>query len=140
MLFRSGLAHWLENVSEIGEKTRLSVFPEGFPEARYRFLNDNGKSDAGAISRASKNSPVQGTGAIMVKQSLVEIKNRFKDKPLKFILTVHDEIGFEAPAENAEEFRSEIKSIMESVANYFLKGLVPGRVDAKIGNTWQESH
>jgi DNA polymerase I-like protein with 3'-5' exonuclease and polymerase domains len=135
-----GLAFWLENVSEIGEKTRLSMFPEGFPEARYRFLNDNGKSDAGAISRASKNSPVQGTGAIMVKQSLVQIKDKFKNKPLKFILTVHDEIGFEAPVEYAEEFRSEIKSIMESVANYFLKGLVPGRVDAKIGNTWQESH
>lgn len=135
-----GLAKWLERVSEIGENTRLSLFPEGLPEARYRFLNDNGKSDAGAISRASKNSPVQGTGAIMVKQALVEIKKRFKGKPLEFILTVHDEIGFEAPKEYAEAFRVEIKEIMESVANYFLKGLVPGRVDAKIGNTWHESH
>lgn len=136
----SKLGAWLERVSAVGEATRLSRFPEGFPEARLRFLNDTGKSDAGAISRASKNTPVQGTGAIMVKKSLVRLWRETLDTNCRLILTVHDEIGFEAVTEEAESWRVKIKASMEDVANYFLKGLVPGRAEAKLGSTWHATH
>lgn len=136
----SVLWDWLERLSTTGEQTRLSLFPESFPEARYRFLNDNGKGDAGAISRAAKNTPVQGTGAIMVKKSLIRLHREMKGSPCFLILTVHDEIGSEAPADVAQEWKDKIKNSMEDVANYFLQNRVPGRADARFGPSWHETH
>jgi len=136
----SVLWDWLERLSSEGEATRLSLFPETFPEARYRFLNDNGKGDAGAISRAAKNTPVQGTGAIMVKKSLIRLHREMKGSNCFLILTVHDEIGSEAPVDEAPEWTSKIRSSMEEVANYFLQGRVPGRADARFGPSWHETH
>lgn len=135
-----GLKAWLDRVTEIGEATRLSRFPEGFPEDRLRFLNDNGKDDAGAVGRASKNTPVQGCGAIMVKKSLVRLHRETAGTDCRLTLTVHDEIGFEAPTATAQEWGIKIRASMETVANYFLKGLVPGRAEVKIGATWHETH
>jgi len=136
----SVLWDWLERLSNVGEQTRLSQFPENFPEARYRFLNDNGKADAGAISRASKNTPVQGTGAIMVKKSLIRLHREMRGSPCFLILTVHDEIGSEAPSDVAPEWKDRIKNSMEEVANYFLQNRVPGRADARFGPSWHETH
>jgi DNA polymerase I-like protein with 3'-5' exonuclease and polymerase domains len=134
------LKNYLDTVGTRGEATRLSVFPENFPERRYRFLNDNGRSDKGAVSRAAKNTPIQGTSAVMIKKALVRLWKEMKNTDCKLIMTVHDEISSESSEETAEAWRVHIKTSMEDVANYFLRGLVPGRSDSKKGKTWLDTH
>ena len=48
----------------------------------------------GSIERASKNTPIQGTGADMTKLALVMVRKSIKqqDLPVKLVMTVHDQI------------------------------------------------
>jgi DNA polymerase-1 len=52
----------------------------------------------------------------------------------KMILQIHDELLFEVPARDAEEFLKDIKAEMEGI----YKLSVPLVVDVKIGDNWGE--
>lgn len=55
---------------------------------------DTDPKDMAKIVRASKNTPIQGTGADMTKLALVMVRKRLKTYPnAKMVLTVHDEIN-----------------------------------------------
>jgi DNA polymerase-1 len=56
--------------------------------------------------------------------------------PLKMLLQVHDELVFECPKENVEEFSQIIKFEMENAWPIS----VPILANVGIGNNWLEAH
>ncbi len=133
-----GLGQALEEWKALGKATKLSRFPQGHALARIRFLDGNGRSDRGAVERAASNTPVQGTGATMIKVGLVKVQRKIDELqlPVKLCLQVHDEIVAESRSDVTESSRVLIQSLMEDAANQFLLGRVPGRAEAKSGPCW----
>jgi DNA polymerase-1 len=80
---------------------------------------------------------MQGTGADLIKLAMLRTmaciaKHKW---PVEMLLTVHDELVFEAPPELADELGAVLKEEMESV--YALS--VPLEVDVGIGASWADA-
>ena len=91
-----------------------------------------------ASERAAINAPMQGTAADLIKMAMINVqktilKNSFSTK---MILQVHDELIFETPLKEIEEFRDCLKLAMCSVA----KLNVPLEVDIGCGDNWEQAH
>src|SRR6185436_14656258 len=62
-----------------------------------------------AAERETVNMPIQGTAADILKKAMIDIRpvlhdwNHGRSQPARMILTVHDELLFEAPEAQAEE-------------------------------------
>ena len=90
------------------------------------------------FDRKSLNSPTQGTGAVILKDSQIDIFNWVVDNGYfgKCLLCClcHDECNWEYP-EYLEEFPSIIKSKMENSASKYCKS-VPIPAEASVGDHW----
>ncbi|OCG41424.1 DNA polymerase I [Gilliamella sp. Fer2-1] len=89
--------------------------------------------------RAAINAPMQGTAADIIKTAMIKVSDWIKSQPvgnIRMVMQVHDELVFEAKEELVEQYRDQIKSIMENC--YQLS--VPLKVDVGIGNNWDEAH
>ena len=84
--------------------------------------------------RMAVNTPLQGTAADMIKIAMIQIFEQIKDKDIKMLLQVHDELIFEIPEKKVEKYAEKIKEIMENV----IKLKVPVVVDVAIGDNWGE--
>jgi DNA polymerase-1 len=56
------------------------------------------------------------------------------------LLQVHDELVFEAPAEEAEATMALVKQVMEHAADPVVPLSVPLVVDARAAPNWDEAH
>ena len=95
----------------------------------------------GEITRASYNTPIQATGAVMTKLALIKIRNfiidnKLKDK-VKLIHVVHDAIYTECIDEYAEEFSSIQSKLMAEAGEDFNLEL-PMTTDISITNCWNK--
>ena len=83
------------------------------------------------------NMPVQGTAADLMKLAMIKVHARLQREKMRtrMLLTVHDELVFEAPEAELEQARKIIEAEMESA--YPLK--VPLRVDIGVGQNWKEA-
>ncbi|HET9993319.1 MAG TPA: DNA polymerase I [Kofleriaceae bacterium] len=90
-----------------------------------------------AAERVAQNTPMQGTGADIIKLAMLRTNERIVREgwPVQMLLTVHDELVFEAPPDIAEEVGAALKTEMEQV--YTLS--VPLEVDIGIGDTWADA-
>jgi DNA polymerase-1 len=90
-----------------------------------------------AAERVAQNTPMQGAGADIIKLAMLATSRRItKDKlPARMLLTVHDELVFEAPPAQAEEIGAILKAEMEAV--YQLS--VPLVVDIGIADNWADA-
>jgi DNA polymerase-1 len=90
-----------------------------------------------AAERVAQNTPMQGAGADIIKLAMLATHRRIlKDKlPARMLLTVHDELVFEAPPERAEAIGAVLKAEMEGV--YQLS--VPLEVDIGIAENWADA-
>ena len=88
--------------------------------------------------RQAINAPLQGGAADIIKRAMVRLPAVLKAEGLKsrMLLQVHDELLFEAPAEEAETLAGVVKQVMESAAVLS----VPLVVETGIGKTWAEAH
>ncbi|HEY6293682.1 MAG TPA: DNA polymerase I [Terriglobia bacterium] len=107
---------------------------------RLRPIPDITSRDVPARNRAEReamNTPLQGTAADLLKLAMVKAQGRLKRESLRtrMILTVHDELVFEAPASELETAREAVRQEMEGV--YPMK--VPLRVDLGMGKNWREA-
>jgi len=91
----------------------------------------------GAIERASKNTPIQGTGADMIKLAMVKIRDYINDNnyPAYMVTQVHDEIGVEVKDEHAEEW-AQIQSQLMREAGAEIIPDFPMGVDHTISKEW----
>ena len=87
--------------------------------------------------REAMNAPLQGTAADLLKLAMIKVHERLSRERMRtqMILTVHDELVFEAPDAEVEAARALVKSEMESV--YAMK--VPLRVDVGVGKNWKDA-
>jgi DNA polymerase-1 len=90
-----------------------------------------------AGERLAVNSVIQGSAADIIKVAMIACHRRLRDEGLRarLILQIHDELLFEAPADEAERVRD--LAIDEMVRAYALDP--PLVVDAAIGHTWLEA-
>ena len=94
----------------------------------------------GRIERASKNTPIQGTGADMTKRALVlireEINKSWKGK-VKLVMTVHDQIDTVCIKSIADEWSQRMTHLMEESAKEILpSGLL--KADTNITSCWEK--
>jgi DNA polymerase I-like protein with 3'-5' exonuclease and polymerase domains len=83
------------------------------------------------------NTPVQGTGADMLKLALAKLPLALKDTGALIIGTVHDEIILECPEDSASQVASILSEIMENSGRKFLTK-VPVIAEATICDNWSE--
>lgn len=82
--------------------------------------------------RQAINMPIQGTSADIIKRALIKL-----DEPdVQMLLTVHDDIKWILPKDEAEEYGHKAKGIMESIITL----RVPVIADVKIGKNLAEMH
>ena len=93
----------------------------------------------GAIERASKNTPIQGTGADMIKQAMVLIREHIKkfNLPCYMVTQVHDEIGVEVRDDFAEEWAKLQCKLMKEAGAMIIKGF-DMTVDYTITKKWSK--
>lgn len=93
----------------------------------------------GSIERASKNTPIQGTGADMTKLAMVYIREYIKSNnvPVKMVMTVHDQIDTLCHKDYADEWRVKMSELMEAAATVILpSGLL--KAEANISTQWEK--
>ena len=99
--------------------------------------NKNGQVRS-AAERETSNMPIQGTAADILKRAMIDVHAalpRIAGGRARMILTVHDELLFEAPKTAADETAAAVRELMESAVA--LK--VPLTVDVGIGENWKEA-
>ncbi|MDL1956959.1 MAG: DNA polymerase I [Candidatus Desulfofervidus auxilii] len=131
----SGVQRYIEHTLE---QTRKKGYVETLFK-RKRFIpeiNSRNSTMRKAGERIAINTPIQGTAAEIIKLAMIKIWRLIKEKKLKtkMIMQVHDELIFEIPPEEVEQFSSLLKETMEGVVN--LK--VPLKVNIKIGKNWAD--
>lgn len=90
-----------------------------------------------AAERVAQNTPMQGAGADLIKLAMLATSRRItREKwPVQMLLTVHDELIFEAPPELAERIGAALKEEMEQVHPL----AVPLEVDIGISDNWADA-
>ena len=118
------------------------------PFKRIRWFEDwrpglsqskEGWKQLGSIERASKNTPIQGTGADMTKQALVYIHRYIIEHkvPVKVVMTVHDQIDTICHTSYIDEWQIQMKVLMEDAAKVILpSGLL--KADTNISDKWEK--
>ena len=93
----------------------------------------------GSIERASKNTPIQGTGADMTKLALTKVRYTIRkhNYPVKLVMTVHDQIDTICKKEFSEQWSNILKELMEESALHIIdNGLL--KSDTNITKQWQK--
>jgi DNA polymerase-1 len=104
---------------------------------RRRFLpliNSKDRLSREGAERMALNTPIQGSAADIIKLAMLNTPPGFPQA--RMILQVHDELVFECPASQAEEFAAALKTNMERAL--CLK--VPLLVEVGIGDNWAAAH
>ncbi|VFQ44671.1 DNA polymerase I [Desulfoluna butyratoxydans] len=88
--------------------------------------------------RSAVNTPIQGTAADLIKLAMLRCSEIIKEKELKtrMIMSVHDEIVFEAPEAEVNEVKGLMQQAMENVWEL----AVPLSVNIEVGDNWNEAH
>jgi DNA polymerase-1 len=87
--------------------------------------------------RMALNAPIQGTAADIMKLAMIKVDAALETRglPVRMVMTVHDELVFEAREDALEEASELVKAQME--AAYELR--VPLRADLGSGKNWAEA-
>jgi DNA polymerase-1 len=90
-----------------------------------------------AAERVAVNLPIQGTAADILKRAMIDVHAGLKQSHPKarMILTVHDELLFEAPSEDAERVAAFVREKMSGAVTL----RVPLDVDVGTGANWKEA-
>lgn len=87
--------------------------------------------------RTAMNTPIQGSAADIIKLAMVQFAHKIKDTDFnaKLLLQVHDELIFEVPNDEIDEFRPFVEEIMDNA----LELSVPLSVESSYGDTWYDA-
>ena len=99
-------------------------------------------SDRAFYERAAINAPIQGAAADIIRRAMAEMDAALADAGLstQMLLQVHDELVFEAPADESEATISVARRIMEQAPEPVVRISVPLHVDARAAANWDEAH
>ena len=101
-------------------------------------INDKNKRIVSFAERAAINAPIQGGAADIIKLAMQKVFYLLQEGGYKtrMLLQVHDELVFEAPADEVEKVKVLIKEAMESVVNFD----IPFVAEVGVGDNWTEAH
>ncbi|MGO8787134.1 MAG: DNA polymerase I [Terriglobia bacterium] len=107
---------------------------------RLRPIPEINSADVQSRNRAEReamNTPLQGTAADLMKLAMVKTQLRLEREQMqtRMILTVHDELVFEAPEPEIERAKELVREEMEGA--YAMR--VPLKVDLGVGRNWKEA-
>ncbi|ALC89701.1 DNA polymerase I [Bacillus sp. FJAT-18017] len=131
-----GVQDYMEDIVKIAKQqgyvTTLLHRRRYIPEITSR--NFNLRSFA---ERTAMNTPIQGTAADIIKKAMVEMADALRKEGLKskLLLSVHDELIFEAPKEEIAVLEKLVPEVMENAIE--LK--VPLKVDYSYGPSWYDA-
>ena len=102
------------------------------PDVKSRNYQLRGEGERRAV-----NFPIQGSAADILKRAMIDVHAALESSGLgaRMILTVHDELLYEAPHTRASEVASLVREVMESA----VKLNVPLTVDVGVGENWKEA-
>jgi DNA polymerase-1 len=91
----------------------------------------------GQAERETVNMPIQGTAADILKKAMIDLHAELPKRGMatRMILTVHDELLFESPREEADAAADIVRERMEHAATL----TVPLTVDVGIGENWRDA-
>lgn len=133
-------------IKEFMDKTIEQTTERGYTETftgRKRVIKDINSRNAmqrNNAARAAINTPIQGTGADMIKLAMIKVDELLTEGNYKttMLLQVHDELIFDLHLSEQDELTPKIKEAMESAMT--LPNNVPVKVDTGTGNNWLEAH
>ena len=101
-------------------------------------IDDRNAARRGYAERQAINAPLQGGAADVIKRAMVRLPAALAESRLsaRMLLQVHDELLFEAPAEEAAATAALARQVMEAAATLS----VPLVVETGIGLNWAEAH
>ena len=126
---RTYLERTLETARETGVVTTMFGRRRRVPEITSR----NGQLRS-AAERAAVNMPIQGTAADILKRAMLDVHAALP-ADARMLLTVHDELLFEVPEQEAQAAAALIRTKMESAVELS----APVTVDIGIGRNWKEA-
>lgn len=106
---------------------------------RYlRDINSRNKTIRDHAERNAVNAPIQGSAADMIKVAMINIHAWMKAENLKskMILTVHDELVFDAHVDEVELLKVKVPELMSNA----IPLEVPLEVSIGTGKNWLEAH
>jgi DNA polymerase-1 len=126
------------------DETRAEAKDKGYVETVFGRrlwlpeINSPNGPRRGAAERAAINAPMQGTAADLIKLAMIAVDKALtaQGKHSKMILQVHDELVFEVPQAELDWVKTEVPSLMASVA----KLAVPLIAEVGVGRNWDEAH
>lgn len=124
-------------VREYGFVTTLFGRKIHVPDIRAKSFNQRQFAE-----RVSINAPIQGSAADIIRRAMIRMPAALKDAGLtaRMLLSVHDELIFEAPEAEADAVCQVARRVMERAADPAVALTVPLGVDARAGRTWDEAH
>ncbi len=101
-------------------------------------IADRNMAKRAGAERQAINAPLQGGGADIMKRAMVRLPAALREAALsaRLLLTVHDELLFEAHADEAEALAGVARRVMEGAATLS----VPLVVETGVGASWGEAH
>jgi DNA polymerase-1 len=104
---------------------------------RRRYLDDINSRNFNLRSfaeRTAMNTPIQGSAADIIKVAMIKVAERLEAEGLEanMLLQVHDELVFEAPAEEIPVLEKLVKETMEGAIDLD----IPLTVESSAGDTW----
>lgn len=126
------IAATVEEVRNSGVARTLLGRERPIPDMHSR--NPSARSFA---ERTAVNTPLQGTAADLIKVAMIRIDSVLTEQHMqtKMLLQVHDELVFEAPAEEVDAVKNLVKLEMESVHKFD----IPLLVEIGVGDNWRDA-
>jgi DNA polymerase-1 len=124
----------IESAEKTGKTSTLLGRIRQLPE-----IHSTNRNIRGFAERTAVNTPIQGTAADLIKLAMIRIDGILREKGLRaaMLLTVHDELVFEVPADELETMRRLVGDAMENV---WPELKVPLKVNIDTGANWAEAH
>ncbi len=111
-------------------------------KCHYPRINASNPSERAFNERAAINAPLQGSAADIIRRAMVRMDEALAKAGLsaRMLLTVHDELVFEAPDDEVEATLPVVARVMVDAPEPAVKLHVPLRVDARAAQNWEEAH
>lgn len=130
-------------VHEYMENIKREAYDKGYVRTLFnrKRIIDELKSPVWTIrssgERIALNTPIQGTGADIIKIAMINVYKELKSRGLnsKILLQVHDEIILNVLNSEKEEVLEIVKNCMENVVSWS----VPLKVETSFGRDWYEA-
>jgi DNA polymerase-1 len=131
-----------QGVRSFIEKTLEQTRRDGFVRTMFGRLRpipdieSRNPNQRGFAERTAINTPLQGTGADLIKLAMISLDRKLAERKLKtrMVLQVHDELLFEVPADEKHEAATLVRAEMEGV----VKLKVPLVADISFGPNWRD--